>query len=173
MRVPANISFKIVVLWSIGGIVGALAFGMVGTVFELIEEVRHPIPNALLLKADTDDILGAKIIPVVNEDGMEELATLYAYGTDEKVDSTPSSSVLEHAHKEGLAVRDEVASKRTSNLRTFETSLPDTYISEFISGSPQYHEDKTGAWWQITKFRMSVSRLKTNEQLTDIRNFVT
>ena len=51
------ISFKNVTRWGIGGVVGVLAFGMIGVVPELIEAVRHPIPGAMLLKADTEDIL--------------------------------------------------------------------------------------------------------------------
>ncbi len=138
-----------ILLWGIRGAAGVLAFGMIGVVLEFIEAVRHPIPEPLLLKAETEDVLGGKIVTVITDDGIKESVTLYAYRSDEKVDSTPSSSVFEHAHKVELAVRDEILPKRTANSRTFDTSVPGTYISEFVSGGPQYHEDDRGAWWQI------------------------
>lgn len=143
------IPYRNIILWGIRGGAGVLAFGVIGVVLEIVEAVRHPIPEPLLLKAEMEDVLGGKIVTVITGDGIEESVALYAYRNDEIVDSTPSSSVFKHARKVELAVGDEILPKRTRNSRTFNTSVPGTYISEFISGGPQYHEDDSGAWWQI------------------------
>ncbi len=145
------ISYKNLTRWGICGVIGTLAFpfGMIGVVPQLIEAVRPPIPDALLLKAEPGDILASKVITVINNDGREEIATLYGYRSDKKVDSTPSYRVLNRASNEGFTEGDEILPKRTRNSRTFSTSVPGTYITEIIASSPQYHKDNAGVWWQV------------------------
>lgn len=84
--------------------------------------------------------------------GYEELdhsKIKYAYVRGKKIDPTPSAVVVDKARKVGADVSGEVIERRTANSRTFRTSKPNTYVTEIISGGPQYHREADGSWSEI------------------------
>jgi len=73
----------------------------------------------------------------------------YAYRTNIKIDEMPvGSQVLEQTNKENLEIVGEILSERTKYARTFATDKDNVFVSEIISGAPQYYEDPNGEWWQ-------------------------
>lgn len=84
--------------------------------------------------------------------GYEELdhsKIKYAYVRGKKVDPTPSAAVVDKARKAGAEVVGEAVERRAANSRTFRTNKPNTYVTEIISGGPQYHREADGSWSEI------------------------
>jgi len=99
------------------------------------------IPQSLQLKAPKDQILGTRIFR--NGD------VQYAYKSNIRVSDLPSQQILSEAGKRSLQVSTEIIEKRTANSKTFRTNRENVFVSEFVSGAPQYHKDKNNKWWQV------------------------
>lgn len=99
-----------------------------------------PDAAALKLKAPAERILGRNPHP----DG----TITYAYRSDVRVEELPiGSEMTAEAARKGLTIKNEVVSDRTSHSRTFATDKPGYFVTEFISGAPQYYQDDVGNWW--------------------------
>jgi hypothetical protein len=125
---------KVYIAFAIGaGLSIAVAFTSIS--------IGSPLPENLKLKADRSKILSAKTLR--NGD------VRYAYQSDVKVSDSPSQDVLSKASKQGMQVNGEIVEKRTKNSRTFTTNQPGTFITEIISGEPQYYKDQNNEWWEV------------------------
>src|SRR3990167_6145342 len=69
----------------------------------------------------------------------------YAYIGGILDESVPNTASAE-AHKKGLVIENEVS--RNSRARTFSTNQTKTYVTDIVSGVPQYFKDDFGTWWQ-------------------------
>ncbi len=98
------------------------------------------IPEHLKLKTSKRDILGSKEV--------KEGVIKYAYKNGKKVGNSPSIEIVKQARKNGLDIQGEVIEKRTKNSKTFRTNKRGYFVSEFISGEPQYYKDGYGQWWE-------------------------
>jgi hypothetical protein len=125
------------------GRIALLITGVLGLAlsFFLYQESRAvELAPHLHLKAEKNKILGSKEFP----DGEVK----YAYKTNKRIDGNPSDHALRMGQEEGLQVRGERIDRRTKHSRTFTTSDPNTFVTEIISGEPQYYRDDNGVWWQ-------------------------
>lgn len=98
--------------------------------------------NPLKLKASKEKHLAIREF----SDGIIQ----YAYISDSKLNETPiNQDVIEKAKKQDLNIKGEVLSKRTKHSRTFATNKDNIFVSEIISGQPQYYKDENGEWWFV------------------------
>jgi len=98
------------------------------------------VPDNLKLKVAKDRLLAS----VEDSNGVVK----YAYRSDAQINSNPSTEAIKQARKSGLEITNELVSDRTSHSKTFATNREGTYVTEIISGAPQYYKDTNGAWWQ-------------------------
>lgn len=100
------------------------------------------------------DVLGNKQITVFDLDeegapipGTARIEIKYAY-VGGRMDESISSQVRNQGQKSELQITEEIVSQRTAHARTFKTDNPETFVTEIISGAPQYYKDANGLWWQ-------------------------
>jgi len=94
--------------------------------------------------AEIGQIIGAGNV-ATGENGQAFIK--YAY-VAEPLTNTPSENIVKEAQKIGVEAIEEDTSMRTKHSKTFTTNISDVYITEIISGVPQYYKDDTGNWWQ-------------------------
>lgn len=99
-----------------------------------------PIPEHLQLKVSKERILGS------NE--VKNNVIKYAYNSGVRITTEPSDKAVAQAQKHNLGITSELIEKRTKHSKTFKTNNPKKFVSEFISGVPQYYEDENNEWWQ-------------------------
>ena len=122
-----------------------VALGII-TIVVLAQE--QPVPENLSLKASKDKILGHKEIDWIaeNENGkLENKGKIikYAYNSNMRIGTEPSNEILSQARKNNLSITGELIDKRTKYSKTFATNNPRQFVSEFISGVPQYYKDSS------------------------------
>ena len=123
----------------IGG--GILAvFFVVKIVAAETAPAKLDLPDHLLLKTIKDKILGS------SSDSNGDVK--YAYQSNVGIDSNPSASVANLAASSGFQITREALDQRTKHSKTFETSKTGVYVTEILSGDPQYYKDDNGTWWQ-------------------------
>ncbi len=105
------------------------------------DTLPEPAIDYLKFRAPIEKHLGTKEY----EDGTVK----YAYRTDTRVEEVSlGREVLSAARVNDVAITNEVIEARTSHARTFATDNPGVFITEIVSGEPQYYEDENGEWWQ-------------------------
>ena len=121
----------------------------------IIDILPAPVSDELKLKAERKDVLGSKDIIIYDLDnhgrpieGTDHPATFYAYRHG-PVSDTPDEETATLIQGKGLELVGEDISQRTNHSKTFATSEPGIYVSEIISGYPQYYKEKNGEWSQI------------------------
>jgi len=137
MRVNYQRIGKITALTLLG--VGLFAFAVVWVFSDANLSSAQGIPEHLQLKADKSRVLGS-----LDKSGGE---VKYAYRSDVRVNNDISPNATREAQKTGSRVIAELVGQRTKHSKTFSTNRPNQYITEVISGEPQYYKDESGDWW--------------------------
>lgn len=137
--------------WAKAKILWILAIGSIGVVLAYggTQLINPPIPEEHLLKAPKEMMLGSK---EVGDDMIK-----YAYKTHKINDKKPSNEVKKAEEKKvrtrdgelkSFRILDENISKRTAHAKTYPTTEKGIFVTEIISGVPQYYQDPQGDWWQ-------------------------
>lgn len=118
-------------------ITGVLFIGIFNVIASATEE---SIPDHLQLKAPKEDMLGYKEFA----NGVVK----YAYNSGVKISTETSNEAIMQAQKSNLNIVGELINKRTKHSKTFATNNKNKFVTEIISGTPQYYKDNKGEWWQ-------------------------
>ena len=100
--------------------------------------------NRNLEPAEIGQVIGAQEM-IIDEKGNTLMKYAYVAGA---ISNEPSENIVKEAQKIGVEAIKENTSMRTKHSKTFVTNIPDVFITEIISGVPQYYQDDTGNWWQ-------------------------
>src|SRR3989344_8135932 len=100
--------------------------------------------NCNLEPAEIGQVIGAQEM-IIDEKGNTLMKYAYVAGA---ISNEPSENIVKEAQKIGVEAIKENTSMRTKHSKTFVTNIPDVFITEIISGVPQYYQDDTGNWWQ-------------------------